>query len=882
MEQILPMERKTILKELDSVMHERLFSAIKRLSINEKKEKYQKTSDYENAESPMKKTMLTEKYNGWFKSADTFYLSLHSIFGLYHLVKREREIQAFSSQKITVVKINYSYQGFEFSASYGTRFTVDNQKEASDCIEELNNPDYFHLVDNYKPVKDAEKTPPEPITNAMLKYSGFYLFQFEYKYTTALATLLYNAGLITEIDTNGWEIDDEICEELITILNSKYNESQVLQRKRTFQDTNVDRTQECIRPTHFSKEYFPKHVIDTNKFNSIDFENEGEKADAKKLYAYIFYMTLSTQMTNSIYDNSLVDIQVGPKMLKQKANDLIEGQDNWELLAGNYIKKLRENDESDEGEGSQVILPEFKHGEELNCLNVYPFEYSSRRPRRYGVGRFASQILEKYNISSSEEHDEIINNLKETKAVIQIHQVLNPQEISLFFYAWIEEYMPLLIDLEYLSELEDKIDLVTRGGLTVDSIKDELDRMIDDGFAKAGYVENNNIPSQAKINLIKAIAAKHNLDLDAEMFESSAKCDILLSHYPTVEPIKVAHCPNCNAVVFQKEFIIKDTGEVKVFYACEKFSNKGAGCNFSIWDDKVNKFFTDKKHFLYTVKERREALAKILKRKRGYLFSGLENEKDGSIYEAKIKIDQFSPKDSPKVFWFLKIAKKEKLKPGDKKAKEESRVSKPNSNFTKAREIRTVETIKPVVLSESEIAMKKKIAELESQTKKLKEKNLIDHLTGAHNREALDVDMKIFWDKGLGSHVSIAFLDGDKFKDINDTYGHDGGDEVLKEFVRMFKVITDTLKARVYKFGGDEFCILFREDHEVVKSAMQSVRAYVNANPIPYNDKQIPATFSAGVALAGSYETPKHVLIKADEMLYESKEAGRNQIAFGD
>lgn len=428
------MDRKYILSAIKKTLDERLFWAIKKLYVQTKREKFEKIADYQNANSETRKLLLDEKYKLWYKSIDTFYLSFHSIFALVPLVKREKQIFEFDSQEMTVIKVDYKpYNGVEFSASHQTRFTSDMTKEIEDCILELSDPKYEHIVDNYKPEKDTEKTPHEPLTNATLKYNCFYLFQFEYQYTTLLATLLYNAELITNPDTNGWNIDYDVVDEIITILNSKYKEYQVLQRKRTFDtSSSVDRTQEAIRPIHYSKEYFPKNITKVKEFQNIEFENKREEEDAIKLYEFIFYITLSTQLKNSIYDTSSVDIVAGQHKLKQKAHKLIDGQDNWEILSGKYIKTIHENDNTEQGQSRVVVLPEFKSDDKIYPISVYPYTYNSRRPRRYGIGRFAAQILEKDGIGVVSQQDDIILNLIESKSVIQIQKVLNPQEISIF------------------------------------------------------------------------------------------------------------------------------------------------------------------------------------------------------------------------------------------------------------------------------------------------------------------------------------------------------------------------------------------------------------------------------------------------------------------
>ena len=644
------MNREKILNEMKNILDTRLSPAIKKLFIQKRRESYLKSPSNEGGES------LNERMKMWYKSIDTFYPSFHSILALSPLVARERQIIDFQSQEITVVKVDYEpYNGISFNATHSTRFSSDMKKEIEDCIIELANKKYEHIVDNYKPENDTERFPPEPLSNGMLKYSGFYLFQFDYKYTSMLADILYKANLITDPTTNGWTIPDEVAEEIITLLNSKYKDNQVLQKKRIYNKTG--REAPAIIPTNFSVDYFPKNIVNTSEFRNITFDNGRIKEDAISLYEFIFYITLSTQMKNSIYDTSSVSIVSGRHKLNQTANLVIEGSENWELLSGRYIKNLKANDSASEYDiNKTVVLPTFRSGDILTPKSIYPYTYASRRPPRFGIGRFAAQVLEKDDIGTVLEQDTIISNLLDSKAVLQIQKMLHPQEIAIFLISWLEEYCPLLLSLEYMKEVDEKIEGIIEGQYGLDTILDEFDRVIEEAFQKADYKEDDAKPSEAKIALAKSIISKYRLTVSDDLFESNIKIDLLLAKYPVAEPIKIGSCPECNKQVFQKEFIDKESGEVRAYFSCEAFKREG-GCTFSVWDSYINKFFTERGINLYTVEERAESLKKILPRKRGYLFADLLDVKNQKKYNAKISINSFVNKDTKKTIWYLKESK---------------------------------------------------------------------------------------------------------------------------------------------------------------------------------------------------------------------------------
>ena len=332
----------------------------------------------------------------------------------------------------------------------------------------------------------------------------------------------------------------------------------------------------------------------------------------------------------------------------------MEGHENWELLAGHFINKISKSDDTISRKQS-VVLPEIKQEEVLRPLDIYPYAYNSKRPPRYGVGRYITQILEKNSIGSNKNHDEIIRDLIDSKAVSLIKTMLNPQESAVQFIAWMKQYLPSLVELKDLEELEIEIERAVDGEIGLDSILKRLGEQIDAAFLAAGYSELDGKPSDAKIRLLSAIAKKYNLKLDESVYESNAKADMIIAKYPAAEPIKVGQCPACNLAVFQKEFINGQTGEVLYYFSCENFSKKPGGCTFSLWDSYIHKFFSDKALEFYTVEERAETLRKVLsKKKGGYLFNGFiaKNQKE---YDAKIRLAPYNDRNTGVQKWAFEM-----------------------------------------------------------------------------------------------------------------------------------------------------------------------------------------------------------------------------------
>ncbi|QUX95735.1 diguanylate cyclase response regulator [Marinomonas sp. CT5] len=195
--------------------------------------------------------------------------------------------------------------------------------------------------------------------------------------------------------------------------------------------------------------------------------------------------------------------------------------------------------------------------------------------------------------------------------------------------------------------------------------------------------------------------------------------------------------------------------------------------------------------------------------------------------------------------------------------------------------------MKPIsqkVLSAKMLAMQR-IADMR---RRLVESNLVleqlastDYLTGVANRRAFEMmlDREITFTRRYGSPMACAIFDLDKFKIVNDTYGHDAGDAVLVEVVSRIKSILrrgDTIG----RLGGEEFGVILPKVSETeLLDIFERYRIAVAEQPVKYESIEIPVTISVGVTLYTGYLEDRIALLKrADQSLYEAKETGRNKV----
>lgn len=147
----------------------------------------------------------------------------------------------------------------------------------------------------------------------------------------------------------------------------------------------------------------------------------------------------------------------------------------------------------------------------------------------------------------------------------------------------------------------------------------------------------------------------------------------------------------------------------------------------------------------------------------------------------------------------------------------------------------------------------------------------LDGLTGVYNRRSFESDLR---NEISDDSLVLIMFDIDYFKKINDTYGHQEGDTVLKElstFVRTNLRESDQL----YRIGGEEFVILARERNlEDIEHVINRLLLKVGEYDFGINQA---VHISAGIALRTDADTPETLFKRADEALYEAKESGRNR-----
>ncbi len=173
----------------------------------------------------------------------------------------------------------------------------------------------------------------------------------------------------------------------------------------------------------------------------------------------------------------------------------------------------------------------------------------------------------------------------------------------------------------------------------------------------------------------------------------------------------------------------------------------------------------------------------------------------------------------------------------------------------------------------------KKINFMYTQTKQM---SFTDPLTRLFNRRHFDSNLQreFMRAKRYNSNLSMAIIDIDFFKKINDTYGHSCGDYVLKEVA--YKILNNFRQTDfVFRYGGEEFVVLLTETSlQSAISPLERLRNSIENSQFFYRGEQLKVTVSIGVSSCLDFDDPWEMFDSADKALYEAKNNGRNKVRY--
>lgn len=164
---------------------------------------------------------------------------------------------------------------------------------------------------------------------------------------------------------------------------------------------------------------------------------------------------------------------------------------------------------------------------------------------------------------------------------------------------------------------------------------------------------------------------------------------------------------------------------------------------------------------------------------------------------------------------------------------------------------------------------------------RLQQQAATDELTGMFNRRQATARLAEQWAiaRRYGLPLSCLMIDVDRFKKVNDTYGHDAGDHVLRHLAALLRQ-TVRQSDMIFRMGGEEFMVLLPgQETQAAAACAERCRQAVVDEPASCGGQKTEVTISTGVAcLNASQSSPQELLRQADSALYAAKAAGRNAV----
>ncbi len=486
------------------------------------------------------------------------------------ICEAEYRIDKYTPQKYWVLVADYLFEGEQFRAQCKQRFFEDDYEALQTSLGTIQS--CQHIIADFKR-DNKEHSPPPPLITSQMQHSGFYLYDFLPNKTMKIAQELFECGYITYIRSDSFFLSTEVVRDIINVVQSHFGPENTMSEKRLFDEPKrAQAGHEAIRPTSFEVSHYPKNIINLWRERDETINRKGEKfgEDHQKLYTFIFYRTMATQMKNSIYDASIATIQADEFVFEARANkQLFEG---WEALGKKNVLGVEVADFMDR----EKALPYLSIGEPIAPMPIDTDERNTRRPDRYGVGRFIT-TLDQAGIARPSTVAGIVGSLKSKGYVDIKNGMLYPTETGSQINKWSQVHCDWLTSSKSAAEFEDHLDKIEKGE------KQNADEFILAYHEKIEQLKKDlNIttsdtpePSSKQADYAKSLAAKNGVTLPDEILADKKKMSEFIKKN---KPATLGNCPEC------KKGEIQDRDK---FYGCTNFNG---GCKFAVWKDGITRF----------------------------------------------------------------------------------------------------------------------------------------------------------------------------------------------------------------------------------------------------------------------------------------------------
>jgi DNA topoisomerase-1 len=780
---------------------------------------------------------------------------------LFLIVSNARMVDEFIPKEYKKIFINYVRNGEEFTLTNNKKYYEENNEAFNLLYSVVASKRAVHLVEQIEE-KQNEESPHKPLVTTRLCRVANYYFGYTPNQTMSVLKELHDGiqmgdvhvGLITYYRTDSYNISNKAIKNIIAENVSLFGWEKVVENKRKWSSRqNAQEAHEAIRPVFFGEEFRPTRL--RRYFTPEQFY----------IYNLIYYRTLSTQLKNAVYDASTIKVDVeGYKFIGKSHSVIHEGWREFELL------ETGEHNSSDEqkekikssffADKEEVFIPkDIRVGEMLQRNEVEPKNGVDKTPPRYGVGRFMT-TLEDENIGRPSTIPFIPYELIRKKLADVKDNMLIPTGLGIQTIKILEEYAPWIIDREKAGDFENELDAISQGKTDKNRIIEDFDRKKDEFLASLNCTQREEEPiSERSLERIRKIATKIDTPIPEDAYKKEKAARDFIRKYD--KSTKMGNCPECNNYVLENQ---------------TSFYCKNPKCTFQIWKNTAVSFFGNKGKEVKSM-QLKNIMIHMLRNKKAFI-EHFYSTKSKNEYDAFVVFKKEESRNK-KIYWKFALefpnSDSEKHDPRYKVDVFDVKPSHPMQHLAKSENIS---------VAIENIELKRQLEEKANTERRLIDAVEKDNLTRAFTLRKLQDDVKRIWSNGQEKELSAAFLDIDHFKSVNDTYGHEAGDIVLKSFSdTIHEQIRDKSGYSLYRIGGEEFLLLAFDSYKYIFDKLEDIRKAVenksiNYNPAEQDKKYLNITVSIGLSKHKNNQSFDDLRKEADNNMYKAKDSGRNQI----
>ncbi len=376
---------------------------------------------------------------------------------------REKEIRAFVPEEYwTITGLFEALVPPPFEAQLikikGKKAQIPDGKQANQITDELKSQEFI-VQDVQK--RTRKKNAPPPFITSTLQQDAARRLGFSAKKTMMLAQRLYEGvelgkegpvGLITYMRTDSTRVSQEAMKEAKQYIAGHFGKDYLPTTKRSFKKSKLAQdAHEAIRPTSVRREPAQlKHFLDK---------------DALALYDLIWKRFLASQMAPALLDQTRIDIQAGPYLLR--ATGTVVKFPGYMVL----YKEASQQKSKKKGGQSEKILPSVEKGEKLKLLKLEPKQHFTQPPPRYSEASLIKALEEK-GIGRPSTYATILSTIQDKDYVKLDNKRFVPTELGMLITDLLVEHFPEILDTSFTAAMEKELDEVEEGTVSwVDVLK---------------------------------------------------------------------------------------------------------------------------------------------------------------------------------------------------------------------------------------------------------------------------------------------------------------------------------------------------------------------------------------------------------------------------